>query len=184
MSSLMICGIATPSACEKSRSVTPDSTVAGPVGATTSRGWRGPRSAGRSLGRWRWPVPGRPPPPSMTTRRRPFGPPPRGLIGLFGLPFAIDSGTSVETRERRVDADGLPEDAVERPPADRPLEAGQPPAGICATAEPRAVDERTVVLVETLELGLRGLAAAAGAGADGVTRPCRPPSRPERRRRD
>jgi len=35
---LVICGIATPSACEKSRSVTPDSTVAGPVGAMTSRG--------------------------------------------------------------------------------------------------------------------------------------------------
>ena len=26
---------------------------------------------------------------SITTRRRPFGPPPRGLIGLFGLPFAM-----------------------------------------------------------------------------------------------
>ena len=50
ISSLMICGIATPSACEKSRSVTPDSTVTGPVGATTSRGARGPRSAGRSPG--------------------------------------------------------------------------------------------------------------------------------------
>src|SRR5262245_12018849 len=121
----MICGIATPSACEKSRSVTPDSTVAGPVGAATSRGWRGPRSAGRSLGRWRCPVPGRPPPPSMTTRRRPFGPPPRGLIGLFGLPLAIWSETSVETGEIGVDADGLPQDAVEPPPGDRPLEARQ-----------------------------------------------------------
>ena len=73
----MICGIATPSACEKSRSVTPDSTVTGPVGATTSRGCRGPRSAGRSPGRWRWPWPGRPPPlvdddaaPPLAGRRR------------------------------------------------------------------------------------------------------------------
>ena len=90
ISSLMICGIATPSACEKSRRVTPDSTVAGPVGGATSRGCLGPRSAGRSDGRWRWPVPGRPLPWSMTTRRRPLGPPPRGLIGLFGFPFAID----------------------------------------------------------------------------------------------
>ncbi len=32
ISILMICGIETPSACEKSRSVTPDSTVTGPVG--------------------------------------------------------------------------------------------------------------------------------------------------------
>jgi hypothetical protein len=60
--SLMICGIATPSACEKSRSVTPDSTVAGPLGATTSRGVLGWRSAERSPGRWRCPCPGRPPP--------------------------------------------------------------------------------------------------------------------------
>ena len=46
----MICGIATPSACEKSRSVTPDSTVTGPVGATTSRGV--PRAAvGRPVAR-------------------------------------------------------------------------------------------------------------------------------------
>ena len=50
ISSLMICGIATPSACEKSRSVTPDSTVAGPVGATTSRGWRGAAVGGAIAG--------------------------------------------------------------------------------------------------------------------------------------
>jgi hypothetical protein len=83
----MICGIATPSACEKSRSVAPDSTVTGPVGAWTSRGCFGARSAGRSPGRWRCPWPGRPPPWSMTTRRfrLPGPPPPRGLIGLFGL---------------------------------------------------------------------------------------------------
>jgi hypothetical protein len=36
-------------------------------------------------------VPGRPVPPSMTTRRRPLGPPPRGLMGLFGFPFGMFS---------------------------------------------------------------------------------------------
>ena len=42
ISILMICGIEIPSACEKSRKVTPDSTVTGPVGGTTSRGVPGP----------------------------------------------------------------------------------------------------------------------------------------------
>ena len=32
---LMICGIGTPSACEKSRTVTPDWTLTGPVGGAT-----------------------------------------------------------------------------------------------------------------------------------------------------
>ena len=141
ISSLMICGMATPSACEKSRSVTPDSTVAGPVGAATSRGWRGPRSAGRSLGRWRCPVPGRPPPPSMTTRRRPFGPPPRGLIGLFGLPLAIWSGSSVETGEIGVDAHGSAQDAVERSARRCPLEARQAPTRVNAASVTCAGDQ-------------------------------------------
>ena len=161
----MICGIATPSACEKSRSVTPDSTVTGPVGATTSRGCRGPRSAGRSPGRWRWPWPGRPPPWSITTRRRPFGPPPRGLIGLFGFPLAIAS-SSVETGEIRVDVDGFAQDPGERPARSRPLETLQPPARIDAAARPGARHELAALRVEALQLALGRLAAAAGAGAN------------------
>ncbi len=78
----------TPSACEKSRTVTPDGTLTGPVGATTgccvfgrcsvrSRAWR---ASGR----------GRDACVSMTTRRLrrpPTGP--RGRIGRFGRSLAI-----------------------------------------------------------------------------------------------
>ena len=50
----------------------------------------------------------------MTTRRlRPPGPPPRGRIGLFGLPLAIQA-SSVETRERRVHPHRPPQRAIER----------------------------------------------------------------------
>src|SRR5436305_6769700 len=134
--------MATPSAGEKSRSVTPDSTVAGPVGATTSRGWRGVRSAGLSPGRWRCPVPGRPPPPSITTRRRPLGPPPRGLIGLLGLPLAIRR-SSVETGQCRVDAEVLAQDPVERPARHRPLETRHAAARVGAPAVAAPRDELT-----------------------------------------
>ena len=85
---LMICAAGTPSACERSRTETPDGTVAGPVGGATScfsrfgvasvrpRAWRG---FGRLL------------PPSITTRRFRPGAPWRGRIGRFGLfgPSAI-----------------------------------------------------------------------------------------------
>ena len=85
---LMSSGIGTPSACERSLTVTPDSTVTGPLGGGAG-GWRGgggadPRSRG-----WRpWL---RAPPPSMTTRRFRPAEPPRGRIGRFGLlrPSAI-----------------------------------------------------------------------------------------------
>ena len=78
---LMIWAAPIPSACERSRTVTPDGTVTGPVGATTScfsrfgaasrrsRAWRG-------FGRL---------PLSMTTRRFRPGAPWRGRIGRFGL---------------------------------------------------------------------------------------------------
>src|SRR3954454_17299730 len=163
----MIWGIATPSACEKSRSVTPDSTVAGPVGGATSRGCLGPRSIGRSPGRWRCPWPGRLPPWSMTTRRLRFpGPlPPRGRIGLLGLPGGIGGG-SVETREHRVDADVPAQRSVERSPRRRPLEAGEASARVDAAAGAGTGHELTVARVEALELALRRLAAAAGARAD------------------
>ena len=49
ISILMICGIEIPSACEKSRSVTPDSTVTGPVGGDDLA--RRLRAGGRSGGR-------------------------------------------------------------------------------------------------------------------------------------
>jgi len=56
-----------------------------------------------------------------------LGPPPRGLIGLFGLPFAIFSLSSVETdRKTRVDAEVLPERAVERTVCDGALETREP----------------------------------------------------------
>ncbi len=97
---LMMFGIETPSACEKSRTLTPDSTETGPVGATGA--CRGPSRRGASS---------RPRPPwrgsrgraaalSMTTRRRLLpGPlPPRGRSGRFGLPpLAICLLVSVKT---------------------------------------------------------------------------------------
>src|SRR5215213_9601272 len=175
----MICGIATPSACEKSRRVTPDSTVAGPVGGATSRGCLGPRSIGRSPGRWRCPWPGRFPPWSMTTRRLRFpGPlPPRGRIGLLGLPGGIGGG-SVETREPRVDADVPAERAVERPPRRRALETREASARVDASAGAGAGHELTVARVEALELALRCLTAAAGARPDRLcVRRSRPPVR-------
>ena len=67
---LMICAAGIPSACERSRTVTPDGTVTGPVGATT--GCAGPLVSRRSPRPWRWSrPPGALPPWSMTTRRLP-----------------------------------------------------------------------------------------------------------------
>src|SRR5215218_9787097 len=131
---LMIWAAGTPSACERSRTETPDGTVAGPVGGATScfsrlgvasvrpRAWRG---LGRLL------------PPSITTRRLRPGAPWRGRIGRFGLfgPSAISArfySVGELLRQRRVDRDAALEDAVERAPRDGPLEAGQPPARIRA----------------------------------------------------
>ena len=69
---LMSSGIGTPSACERSLTVTPDSTVTGPVGGAAGAAAAAAQAArSRSRG-WRpWL---RAPPPSMTTRRfRPAG---------------------------------------------------------------------------------------------------------------
>ena len=94
---VMIFGTPTPSACERFWTVTPDSTVTGPVCGTTSRGCFGCR--GGSSRRWRESWRGRPAPLSITTRRlRPeLGAPWRGLSGLFGLfgPFAVRHRGSV-----------------------------------------------------------------------------------------
>ena len=87
---LMIWAAGTPSAWERSRTETPDGTVAGPVGATTSRGGAfgtSPRLRAWRASRGRWP------PPSITTRRFRPGAPWRGRIGRLGLfgPSAISS---------------------------------------------------------------------------------------------
>ena len=81
---LMIDATGIPSACESSLTVTPDWTVTGPVGTTTSRGcfgWRSVRSrAWRESGRGLLAC------ESMTTRRLRRPPPGawRGRIGLLG----------------------------------------------------------------------------------------------------
>src|SRR5437764_929701 len=80
---LMMFGIETPSACERSRTLTPDSTETGPVcggaGGRGSRRWLSWRACRCSRE-------GRAPPWSMTTRRRrpPGPPPPRGRSGRVG----------------------------------------------------------------------------------------------------
>src|SRR5438876_8497634 len=164
---LISSGIGTPSACEKSRTVTPDWTVTGPVGATTSRGCLGGPTSCRPRP-WR---PGGPPPRwppwSITTRRLPRGlAPPRGLIGLFGL-FAMNVRPSVEAAEHRIDRDALPEHAVEASSGQGPFEAEQPLARVDAAAGKRpARPELAVDGREAYELRLRGLAAAAGARPD------------------
>src|SRR3954453_7078633 len=103
----------------------------------------------------------------MTTRRLRFpGPlPPRGRIGLLGLPGGIGGG-SVETRERWVDADVPAQRAIERSPRCRPLEAGETSARVDAAARAGSGHELTSARVKALELALGRLAAAAGARAD------------------
>ena len=99
---LMICAICTPSAADRSLTVTPDSTVTGPVGCAGACGragacWERSRAARASRPRAA--------PPSITTRRRrPPWPPPRGRIGRFGLfgPSAIRP-SSVDASEPRAD---------------------------------------------------------------------------------
>src|SRR6266545_2193459 len=163
---LISSGIGTPSACEKSRTVTPDWTVTGPVGATTSRGCFGGPTSWRPRP-WRPGGPGRLAPWSMTTRRLPARPaPPRGLMGLFGL-GAMDLPVSVEATERRIDLQGLLDHAVEAAARRRPLEAEQPPAGVDAAPWHRpARRQHAVHGPEPLQLRLGSLAPAAGTGAD------------------
>ena len=88
---LISSGIVTPSAAERSLTVAPDSTIAGPVGGATGGCWRGGPTPERSRG-WR-PSRLRAPPPSMTTRRLRPAEPPRGRIGRFGplRPSAISA---------------------------------------------------------------------------------------------
>src|SRR5262245_60798940 len=148
----MIWDIGTPSAPERSLTVTPDSTVTGPVGGAGAC-WRGAACCDRSrAARASRP---RAAPPSITTRRRlPAAPPPRGRIGRFGLfgPSAMRH-LSVETRELRLDADGRPERAGERATADRLFEAGRVATGVrAAAARLRALAQHAVHRREADEL--------------------------------
>src|SRR5207245_3900266 len=135
--SMMIFGAGTPSAWERSRTVAPDGTVTGPVGATASRGCFGRWSRSRA---WRAASRGRSAPVSMTTRRfrRPAGAPWRGRSGRFGRPERDSSAmcVSVKPRECRIDFHGRPQHAVERSARAGPLEALQAPAGVDAPSGP------------------------------------------------
>ena len=133
MRRVMIFGIGTPSACERSRTLTPDSTETGPVGGG---------AGGRGSRRWlswracRCSREGRAPPWSMTTRRRrPPGPPPppRGRSGRFGLlPSLAMALTSVKALQLRSDSHLVPQDAREHPARRRALEARQAATGVGA----------------------------------------------------
>src|SRR5215213_10826500 len=147
---LMMFGSGTPSACERSRTETPDSTLMGPLGG----GAGGPlvRPSGRS-GAFRR-SPGRPPgepAPSMTTRRlrRPLGAPCLGRMGLLGR-FGSAISASVEARELWIDGHGKMERSPERAPVARPLEAHQPRARVDAPAR-RAVGGRDETAVPRAE---------------------------------
>src|SRR5581483_8104926 len=168
ISDLMMFCIGTPSACEKSRTLTPDSTETGPVGGAA--GWRGvsrrvssrPRAWRASRGRAAW--------LSMTTRRRrlPGPPPPRGRSGRFGLPPSVMQLLSVKTPERRIDPHGLPQHPGEGLLPHRPLEARDVRA--CVRAAPRhgsPEDEVALERAEPDELRLLRPPAAAGTRADG-----------------
>src|SRR5512138_3098870 len=129
----MIWAIGTPSAPERSLTVTPDSTVTGPVGCAGACGRAGAWADRSRAARVSRP---RAAPPSMTTRRRrPPGPPPRGRIGRFGLlgPSAIRP-LSVDAGESGAGGHLDPERAPERAPGERVLEALEPAAGVCAAA--------------------------------------------------
>src|SRR5207249_8221859 len=127
----------TPSACEKSRTVTPDSTETGPVGGGAA--CRGPSRRAPSCWprAWRVSCRGRAAWLSITTRRRRLpGPlPPRGRSGRFGLlpPLAMRL-LSVKTCEPGIDLDRAAQRPCERPLGRRPLEADEAPAGVGAPA--------------------------------------------------
>src|ERR1700748_932055 len=160
----MMFGIGTPSACERSRTLTPDSTETGPVcGGAGARGSRG-RLSWRA---WRCSREGRAPPWSMTPRRRrpPPAPPPRGRSGRFGLlpPLAM-CVSSVKAAQLRLDSHGLPQDACESAALDRSLEALNATAGVRAPARLGAAGhEHALVGRETHEITLPRAPGAAGA---------------------
>jgi len=172
----------TPMACERSWTLTPDSTETGPVGGG---------AGGRGSRRWlswracRCSRVGRCPPWSMTTRRRRPGgpPPPRGRSGRFGLlpPLAMalpnvlsprgdgSAGAacsiSVKTSQLRSHAHLPPQDAGERAARRRALEARDAAARVGATARLGAAgDEIAVAGREAEQFALRRPPTAARAG--------------------
>src|SRR5437764_12399760 len=70
--------------------------------------------------------------------------------------------SSVETRERRVDAEVRAQRPVERPPGQRALEALQSRARVGTPPRSRPRDQLASLRVEALQLVLGRLAAAAG----------------------
>src|SRR5205807_1790358 len=154
---VMIFGIGTPSACERSRTLTPDSTETGPVGGG---------AGGRGSRRWlswracRCSREGRAPPWSMTTRRRrPPGPPPppRGRSGRFGLlPSLAMALTSVKALQLRSDSHLVPQDARERPARRRALEARQAATGVGAPTRRVPAGHEDAVSLVLLGRPLRG----------------------------
>jgi hypothetical protein len=73
---------------------------------------------------------------------------------------------SVETGERRIDSNGPSQRPWKRALGDRPLEAGEAPAGVDAPAGPLAGRQLAVDGPKTDELALRRLAAATRARPD------------------
>src|SRR3954451_23527058 len=97
---------------------------------------------------------------------------------MIGSLFAsVVSASSVETRERRVDAEIRAQRPIERTPGHSALETLQPRAGIAAPPRSGPGNELAPLRVEALQLVLGRLAAAAGAGANRVTRSSRAPRR-------
>src|SRR5512133_1327701 len=104
----------------------------------------------------------------MTTRRRlrPIAPW-RGRTGRFGRFDPLDIGLSVEPREPRIDPHRLSKGPIERAPAHRAFEAGEPAARVRAPPHPvtRGCQD-AVRRDEADELRLPRLAATAGARPD------------------
>src|ERR1700675_4252200 len=160
---LMMSGTVLPIAAERSFTVTPEGTLTGLVGGAT--GCFGGRASCRSRA-WRAFSRGLLAALSITTRRlrRPVTAPWRGRIGRFGLFGPLAIGVSVEPGKRWIDPDGLSKDSIEGCSRPRPLEAGQPAAGVDATA--RRLDRRgqfRLASDEAHELDLRRFPPAAGA---------------------
>src|SRR4029077_7487765 len=159
-----------PSACERSRTLTPDSTETGPVGGAAGGALGSRRCASGRACRWSR---GRAAPWSITTRRRrPPPAPPRGRSGRFGLlpPLAMGR-TSVKATQLRPDADLLPQDAREHAAFGRALEAREAAARIGTAPRFRSThNEDAVAGREAEQLALRRLPAAAPPGPQRLPR--------------
>src|SRR2546430_17596419 len=75
---------------------------------------------------------------------------------------------SVKARERLIDGDRLPEDAIERSSCARPLEALEPPARVdAASGKDPPFRQLAVLRCEPKERRLRSLPPTAGTTPDG-----------------